>query len=227
MRTRQGRRLWGRWVRKAKGILQALPPAPTGAFAGAANLLRRVLEERGRDGLATPPDRVTHALDADARFGCKGEGSHRVTWQGYKVTLVTQTTTDLILTAHVMSANHVDGDALVPAVDALQPIFGRPVQLDADGATTDRARRESMADRDVLLIGPRRTARKPGRVPGGGRVASRGDRGRRSGGREGPCAPRALAWQPPLSVPGAAQGLVANHLRRLRGQLDASADLLA
>ena len=152
MRTRQGRRLWGRWVRKAKGILQALPPAPTGAFAGAANLLRRVLEERGEDGLATPPDRVTHALDADARFGCKGEGSHRVTWQGYKVTLVTQTTTDLILTAHVMSANHVDGDALVPAVDALKPTFGRPVQLDADGATTDRARRESMADRDVLLI---------------------------------------------------------------------------
>lgn len=160
---------------------EALPPAPTGVLAAAANLLRRVLEERGKDGLATPPDRVTNALDADARFGCKGEGSHRVTWQGYKVTLVTQTTTDLILTAHVMSANHVDGDALVPAVDALKPTFGRPVQLDADGATTDRARRESMADRNVLLIGPRRTARKPGRVPGGGRVASRADRGRRSG----------------------------------------------
>ena len=83
--------------------------------------MQRIKEERGPNGDATPADRVTNALDPDARFGCKGTGTHRLIWNGHKVTLATRAQTDLILSLHVMPASQVDGNALQPTLDGLQP----------------------------------------------------------------------------------------------------------
>lgn len=181
VRRRQGQRCWKQHCLKAKALLRALPAEIGGALAAAASVLRRVIEERGPTGDLTPPDRITNAMDADARFGCKGKGGHRHTWQGYKITLLTHAQTDLILSVHVMAANHVDGDALQPALEALHPAHATLSRLDADGAYTDRDHRVEATQRGICLIGPRRTARRRGRVPGGGRVATREDRGRRCG----------------------------------------------
>lgn len=180
LQSREGRRLWARCYKKAEQLLKAVPECPDPKVQAARALLRRVLDERGPDGTGTPPDRITNAMDRDARFGCKGNGSRRVTWHGYKNTIVTHVPTDLILTVHVMPAQHVDGDALVPATDSLRPVFQYPSAMDGDEAYTSQDNRRQMRLRGVSLIGPRRTKKRRGRVPGGGRVAQRADRGRRS-----------------------------------------------
>ena len=94
--------------------------------------------------------------------------------------MITHAATDLILSVDVMPAQHVDGDALVPAVDALAPAFSHPRTLDGDEAYTSQGNRREMRKVGVCLIGPRTTKRRRGQVPGGGRVAKRVDRARRS-----------------------------------------------
>ena len=178
--SRQGRRLWGRFYRKANKLLKLLPCDAVPEVEPQRALLERVLAERGPDGSGQVPDRVTNAMDADARFGCKGKGGRRRVWQGYKHTLVTHEPTDLILAQHVMPAQHVDGDALLPALDSLRTAFALPATLDGDEAYTSQENRRAASQLGVCLIGPRRTKKRPGRVPGGGRVAKRADRGRRS-----------------------------------------------
>ena len=178
--SRQGRRLWAQFYRKANKLLRLLPPEIFPALAPQRAHLARVLAERGPDGSGQVPDRVTNAMDADARFGCKGKGGRRRLWQGYKHTLITHEPTDLILAQHVMAAQHVDGDALLPALEALRPAFSCPATLDGDEAYTSQDNRRAASQLGVCLIGPRRTKKRRGQVPGGGRVAKRADRGRRS-----------------------------------------------
>lgn|GEM_PF-6638957 len=114
LRSRQGRRLWDRDYGKAGKLLKMLPTEVHGHLQEARNLLQRIMAERGPDGTLTPPDRITNAMDSDARFGCKGEGSHRRTWQGYKVTIVTHMPTDLILSLDVMGP---------PSTSTVMPYF--------------------------------------------------------------------------------------------------------
>lgn len=178
--SRPGRRLWGLFYRKANKLLKALPPDTVPQVEPQRALLARVLDERGPDGSGQVPDRVTNVMDADARFGCKGQGGRRRTWHGYKHTLITHAQTDLILSQHVMPAQQVDGDALLPALDALRPAFAYPAQLDGDEAYTSQDNRRAARRLSVCLIGPRRTKKRRGQVPGGGRVATRADRGQRS-----------------------------------------------
>lgn len=177
---RPGRRLWGQFYRKANKLLALLPHCTDPRVSAARAVLVRVMEERGPLGTDQVPERVTNAMDADARFGCKGQGSRRRTWQGYKHTLITHVATDLILGQHVMAAQHVDGDALLPTLDDLRLVFSSPAQMDGDEAYTSQDNRRAAHRRGVCLIGPRRTKKRRGRVPGGGRVATRADRGRRS-----------------------------------------------
>jgi hypothetical protein len=79
-----------------------------------------------------------------------------------------------------MPAQQVDGDALLPALAALRPAFAYPAQLDGDEAYTSQENRRAARRLGVCLIGPRRTKKRRGQVPGGGRVATRADRGQRS-----------------------------------------------
>jgi hypothetical protein len=180
LHSRQGRRLWQRYFQKSTALLKAVPITDNRAVEDARSLLVRVRAERGPQGTDTPPDRITNAMDGRARFGCKGKGSSKRTWHGYKATLITHAATDLILSVDVMPAQHVDGDALVPAVDALAPAFSHPRTLDGDEAYTSQGNRREMRKVGVCLIGPRTTKRRRGQVPGGGRVAKRVDRARRS-----------------------------------------------
>jgi hypothetical protein len=178
--SRQGRREWGRFYRKAEKLLQLLPECADARVVATCSLLARVMRERGPEGTNQVPDRITNAMDPDARCGAKGKGSRLKTWQGYKHTLLVHAATDLILAQDVMSAQHVDGDALGPTVQGLQPAFAYPGELDGDEAYTSQAHRRSMRRLRVDLVGPRRTKVRRGRVPGGGRVAKLADRRRRS-----------------------------------------------
>ena len=66
-------------------------------------------EVRDGRGHGEPPDRLTNALDSEARFGCKGKGRHQITWHGGKVSVITHLATDLIVAVDLMPANAVDG----------------------------------------------------------------------------------------------------------------------
>ena len=178
--SRQGRRLWARYYRKATKLMRLVPASDDARVQKAREVLTRVMEERGADGTDQVPDRLTNAMDTDARFGAKGQGSRRRVWQGYKHTIVVHEPTDLVLSLNVMPAQHVDGDALEPTVDALAPTFSYPANLHADEAYTSKEHRSSMQRRKICLTGPRTTKKRRGRVPGGGRVAKRADRARRS-----------------------------------------------
>ena len=174
--SRQGRRLWAKCYRKAEKLLALIPDGADAQVCAACTLLQRVMSERGPEGTDRVPDRISTAIDPDARFGVK----HGKVWIGYKLTLLTHAPTDLITGMDVMSAQHVDGDALDRCVETVRPAFCYPAKLDGDAAYTSQEHRRSMRLKGTCLIGPRTTKKRRGRVPGGGLVATRADRGRRS-----------------------------------------------
>ena len=47
-----------------------------GVVAEAADVLQRTMDERGSTGTDKLADRLTNALDTEARFGRKGKGNH-------------------------------------------------------------------------------------------------------------------------------------------------------
>ena len=183
IRSRSGRRLWRRWYRTAERVLAGLGDlrARHEAIAAAAQVLERIMAERGPDGLQTPPDRLTNALDPEVRFGCKGDAAHRQTWQGTKVSLVTHLGTDLIVGLDVMYADRADKHALTWTLDQAAGLLGAGplARLHADSAYTDADSRRAVTRRRTVLIGPRRGKVRRGRVRGGGQVTGPQERGKR------------------------------------------------
>ena len=176
---RAGQRRWRKCFRLANRVLEAvrkLPEHPK--LAGPLRTLARVLEERGADGLGRPQDRLTNALDTDARFGRKGHAPHKITWHGYKASVAMHVPTGLLLAPIVDPANRPDGEALGPSLDRIAAGFAdhAPGRLHADSAYTARELRAEATLRRTVLIGPRLGKRRRGRVRGGGRVARRADR---------------------------------------------------
>lgn len=183
MQSRAARREWARCYRKATQLLRAIEPLRRSALVdAAADVLQRIMDERGPTGMDKPPDRLTNALDIEARFGCKGEGRHQITWHGGKVSVITHLATDLIVAVDLMPANAVDGAAMARCNDQAKTLLqGRRIRrLHGDSAYADEEHRRQMDWRETTLIGPRRGKVRRGRVPGGGRVATKADRGKRA-----------------------------------------------
>jgi len=182
LERRRGRRRWQRCYRLAAKVLEAvadLEGCP--GVASSAGILRRVMTERGPAGTGKPKDRLPNVREVEARLGRKGHGAHRRTWHGYKATVAIHQGLDLVTAVHVHPANRGDDEALVPVLDMATAFAGDQAQAEThvDTAyTSKRCRREASA-RHTVLVGPRRGARRRGRVPGGGRVARQRDRGLR------------------------------------------------
>jgi hypothetical protein len=181
LECRAGRRRWARCYRLARTLLaDAAPWRSYPVVARAAAVLERILQERGPDGRRRVPDRLTNALDTDARFGRKGHAPHKITWHGYKSGLLTHVPTDLVVGLDAPAANRPDASVLTPCVDQVASTWAEePGRLHGDHAFAATGSRREMAARGVVLIGPRVGRRQRGRVPGGGRVAGRADRARR------------------------------------------------
>ena len=181
LRSRAGRRLWRKAYRQAERLLELLPDKQGAALGEAVGLLRQVMAERGPDGTNRPPDRLTNVVDPDARFGCKGQGSHLLTWQGYRVSLLSHCPTDLIVDFEHQAASHGEPEVLPPMLRRATDLLGGvPGRTHADGAYTGCQSRRTATGLGTDLVGPRRGRRQRGRVPGGGHVASRADRGVRA-----------------------------------------------
>lgn len=183
LNSRAAKRLWARCYRKAEKVLRALKSLSGHAILDeAVAILERIMAERGPDGTGKPADRLTNALDTDARFGCKGADRHKITWHGGKISVIAHLPTDLIVGCDAMPANAVDGSAMARLVDQAKTLLqGQRTRLvHADSAYTDEAHRRQMTGREIQLIGPRRGKVRRGRVRGGGRVASKKDRGKRA-----------------------------------------------
>ena len=183
IQSRSARRLWRQCYRKAQGVLGALNPlGDHPPLSEAISVLKSIMAQRGPEGTDKPEDRLSNALDTDARFGCKGSGGHRLTWHGGKVSVIAHLPTDLIVAVDVMPANAVDGSAMARCNDQAKALLqGRRIRnLHGDAAYADEQHRRQMAWRETAVIGPRRGKVRRGRVPGGGRVATRVDRGRRA-----------------------------------------------
>ncbi len=181
--SRAGRRLWQRCYRKAERVLGALKSlGDHPLLAEAMAILTRIMDERGPEGTDKPEDRLSNALDTDARFGCKGSDGHRITWHGGKVSVIAHLPTDLIVAVDVMPANVVDGSAMARCNDQAKALLqGRRIRrLHGDAAYADEEHRRRMAWRNTDVIGPRRGKVRRGRVRGGGRVATKLDRGQRA-----------------------------------------------
>ena len=106
----------------------------------------------------------------------------KVTWHGGKVSAITHLTTDLIVAVDVMPANALDGSAMARRNDQAKALLqGRRIrQPHGDSAYADEDHRCQMAWRHTMLIESRRGKVQRGRVRGGGRVATKIDRGRRA-----------------------------------------------
>ncbi len=183
MQSRAARRQWARCYRKATQLIRAIKPLRgRGVVAKAVDVLQRILDERGPTGTDKPADRLTNALDTEARFGCKGQGNHKITWHGGKVSVVTHLPTDLIVAVDVMAANAVDGSAMARCNDQAKALLQerRIRRLHGDSAYADEDHRCQMVWRDTVLIGTRRGKVRRGRVRGGGLVATKIDRGKRA-----------------------------------------------
>jgi transposase len=183
IQSRAARREWARCYRKATQLIRAIKPLrDRGMVAEAADVLQRIMDERGPTGTDKPADRLTNALDTEVRFGCKGKGNHKITWHGGKVSVITHLATDLIVAVDVMPANAVDGSAMARCNDQAKALLqGRRIRrLHGDSAYADEDHRCQMAGRDTILIGPRRGKVRRGRVRGGGLVATKIDRGKRA-----------------------------------------------
>jgi len=183
LNSRSARRLWARCYTKAEKVLGAVKSLSGQASVDeAVAVLQQIMAERGPEGTDKTEDRLTNALDPDARFGCKGHDNHKITWHGGKVSVVAHLGTDLIVAIDVMSANRVDGSAMARCVDQAKVLLqGRRIRrLHGDSAYADEEHRREMAWRDTMLVGPRRGKVRRGRVRGGGKVATKLDRGKRA-----------------------------------------------
>ena len=79
MQSRAARREWTRCSRKATQLIRAIKPLrDRGMVAEAADVLQRMMDERGPTGTDKPTDRLTNALDTEVRFGGKGKCNHNL-----------------------------------------------------------------------------------------------------------------------------------------------------
>ncbi len=179
LQTRAGRRRWARCYRRAQRLLKTVEKdrSAHADLEHAACVLERILAERGPDGSGRARDRLTNVMDEDARFGRKGHGPHKITWNGYKTGLLTHVPSDLVVALDVVAGNAADRAVLVPTVEEVAAAHGDvPATVHGDHAFADRQSRRNLAERGSALVGPRVGRRRRGRVPGGGRVARRQDR---------------------------------------------------
>jgi len=100
----------------------------------------------------TAPDRIISITDPEMRHGHKS-GNQR--FNGFKVSVTTEQSSEMIVDIQDMTATGSDGQALMPTIERIEQHTGVSVeQMLGDGAYGSGANREACAARNVDLLAP-------------------------------------------------------------------------
>jgi hypothetical protein len=120
-----------------------------------------VTDDRGdpQIGRGVAPDRIISLTDPEIRHGHKSAAKH---FDGRKVTVVTDATSELVLAVEPMPANRTDGAELLEVVDTVQSQTGVTVaQVLGDTSYGTADNRAACAERGIELVSPLPEARDP------------------------------------------------------------------
>jgi len=100
----------------------------------------------------TAPDRIISVTDPEMRHGHKSKAQR---FNGFKVSVTTEQTSEMILDIEDIPATGSDGQALMPSIERVEQQVGVTVeQVIGDGAYGSGANRAGCADRKVDLLAP-------------------------------------------------------------------------
>ncbi|MBE3575926.1 MAG: transposase [Firmicutes bacterium] len=179
IKSKRGRRRFRKGVEQAYRLLDTLPAEQSQELQRAAEVLRRILDERTvpddeseqddppSDPGKPPTDgRMATANDPDARSGRKGSRQ----WTGYKAAVFEDSESELIADVDVCPANRSDSETVAPHLERTSE-HHRPVDIVADAAYGYVKVRQFLKGNGIVLIAPRTPKPQPGPHPGGGWVA--------------------------------------------------------